>query len=588
MKKTLTLLLTLALIFSFSACSKKPDGISGKVSPAAESTIGGITEDGFELIIPAGSFENAVNVSIAALDEGELTPENGASFLAAPLELSSDGGEHELGETVTLKIKLPDSVSEEDYLLLMGAYFDGESWDYILPDAEAIQNGYLQFGTPHFSRFAAVKLEKDKALDKYAETLAIQNVTSGLNQTDNTSLEQLSTCFSETLEQMGFTDKTAQGVIMQKLSKEAFSVTEDLFKHSKIYNVAANATVNFKNGDLADLSGQAAEIIAEAIVESMKEPNFVESLPNMVGSGTSGAVAAAVELYNGGSAGDAYKEFVYSAMDYFPAARAGKLAVEATKAGARMWQDYSVSSAYNVYLKQNISADGNVSADSWDMIFFNMGSGLDFMQREYRKAYAAASGKTLQEIEADRALRDLLDNQVTNDVKRSFMSRYKNTKAVEAEKARIKLILESFDHCNLLSWSTLRKYNADDPYAARLNALMNIRQSILDLAGGDPSVFGSYPEEIEANLASAIHEWLRFGKDRAKFLDWMREQGYLEKRAATGAGYWQLVRSFENDFVKSASDDYYVSSWSGGNGSYTYNCQFIGQHWYTGSTHDDC
>ncbi|MDD2427771.1 MAG: hypothetical protein PHV73_06725, partial [Eubacteriales bacterium] len=66
MKKTLTLLLTLALIFSFSACSKKPDGISGKVSPAAESTIGGITEDGFELIIPAGSFENAVNVSIAA------------------------------------------------------------------------------------------------------------------------------------------------------------------------------------------------------------------------------------------------------------------------------------------------------------------------------------------------------------------------------------------------------------------------------------------------------------------------------------------------------------------------------------------
>ncbi len=86
-------------------------------------------------------------------------------------------------------------------------------------------------------------------------------------------------------------------------------------------------------------------------------------------SATSGAVAAAIALYDGGSVSDAYMEFVYSAIDVFPAARLGKAVVEATKAGVEMWQDYSVERAYKVYLDQSITSDGSVSPDSWDIIF---------------------------------------------------------------------------------------------------------------------------------------------------------------------------------------------------------------------------
>jgi hypothetical protein len=81
--------------------------------------------------------------------------------------------------------------------------------------------------------------------------------------------------------------------------------------------------------------------------------------------------------------------------------------------------------------------------------------------------------------------------------------------------------------------------------------------------------------------------WIGYGKDRAKFYDWMREMGYLEKQKE-GTGYWKLVRSFTNKYETSASDENYVETWSGGNGSYTYNCKFIGNHWYSASTHDDC
>jgi len=124
-------------------------------------------------------------------------------------------------------------------------------------------------------------------------------------------------------------------------------------------------------------------------------------------------------------------------------------------------------------------------------------------------------------------------------------------------------------------------------YATRIDSLMKIRENILDLVGGDRSVFGSNEDEIEGNLAEAIYKWLECGKDRGKFYDWMREKGYLASPKET-IGYWKLVRSFTNKYETSASNENYVETWSGGNGSYTYNCKFIGNHWYTASTHDDC
>ena len=569
--RLLSLILTAVMLLSAMAgltgCSSGDGSASGKVSPKSEKTIGNAKRDGVEIIIPAGTFEKAVNVSIGIADENEIAAEDGASYLFSPIELVSDGGEHTLGETVTVRIKLPKSVTEDDYLSVMGAYYDGDSWEYILPDAEALQNGYLQFGTPHFSRYAAVKLEKEKALDKYAKTLAIQNVT-GSQPSD-----ELNDCFTEALDKMGFTDETVQGIIMQKIAKELHSSSAFI--------------TNAKNGDLGDIAGQGAELLAEAITKSLYDKRVVDEIKSYAGAATSGAVAAALSLYDGGSGMDAYKEFVYAAMDVIPAAKLGKAAVEATKAGARMWQDYSFESANNVYLKQNVASDGNISADSWDTIFFNMGSGLDYMQRDYRTAYAKASGKTLKEIDADKELKNRLDNQVVNEVKRSFMSRYTNGNAIAQEKDRIKEMLATFDAYGLLSWSNLLKFPVNMDYATRIDSLMKIRENILDIVGGDRSAFGSSDEVIEGNLAEAIYKWLECGKDRAKFYDWMREKAYLASPKET-IGYWKLVRSFTNKYETSASNENYVETWSGGNGSYTYNCKFIGNHWYTASTHDDC
>jgi hypothetical protein len=571
-RRLLSFILTSAILLSAMAgltgCSSGNGPASGKVKPNSEKTIGNAKKNGVELVIPAGTFEEAVNVSIAIADENELAAEDGASYLFSPIELMSDGGEHTLGETVTVKIKLPKSLSGDDYLSIMGAHYDGEGWVYILPDTVALQKGYLQFGTPHFSRYAAVKLEKEKALDKYAETLATQNVTGSQPS------EELTDCFTEALDKMGFTNETVQGIIMQKIAEEL---------HSSSAFIA-----NAKNGDLGDIAGQGAELIAGALLKSAHDEAYVKKIQSYAGGATSGAVAAALSLYDGGSGMDAYKEFVYAAMDAIPAARLGKAAVEATKAGVQMWQDYSVESAYNVYLKQNVASDGNISADSWDIIFYNMGSGLDFMQRDYRTAYAKASGKTLKEIDVDKELRNMLDRKVIDEVKRSFMTRYTNGNAIAAEKARIKEMLATFDAYGLLSWSKLLSFPYEMGLATRIDSLMKIRENILGIVDGDRSVFGSSDEVIEGNLAEAIYRWLECGKDRGKFYDWMREKGYLANPKET-TGYWKLVKSFENKYETSASSDYYLETWGGGGGSYTYRCdvKYDGIS-YTGKTHDSC
>ncbi len=132
------------------------------------------------------------------------------------------------------------------------------------------------------------------------------------------------------------------------------------------------------------------------------------------------------------------------------------------------------------------------------------------------------------------------------------------------------------------------KFPVDMDYATRLDSLMKIRENIFDIVGDDRSVFGSNDDVIEGNLAEAIYKWLECGKDRGKFFDWMREKGYLASPKET-IGYWKLVRSFENKYETSTSDEYYSSTWSGGGGSYTYRCEvtYDGVS-YTGITHDSC
>ncbi|OPZ94344.1 MAG: hypothetical protein BWY74_00650 [Firmicutes bacterium ADurb.Bin419] len=78
-------------VAGLTGCSSGDGSASGKVSPKSEKTIGNVERDGVEIVIPAGTFDKDVKVSINRADENEISAEDGASYLLAPIELKSDG-----------------------------------------------------------------------------------------------------------------------------------------------------------------------------------------------------------------------------------------------------------------------------------------------------------------------------------------------------------------------------------------------------------------------------------------------------------------------------------------------------------------
>ncbi len=126
-----------------------------------------------------------------------------------------------------------------------------------------------------------------------------------------------------------------------------------------------------------------------------------------------------------------------------------------------------------------------------------------------------------------KAEEKMLEEQVDGELKAKLEERAKFDKQIDAKQAEYEKIIKSLIAAGLFN-RTENGYTYDMTIEQRLHSLFRIRKIILDMVGGDISVFGS-EKKREENLAWAIRMWLGYGKDRKKFYDWMREQGYLQK-----------------------------------------------------------
>jgi hypothetical protein len=259
------------------------------------------------------------------------------------------------------------------------------------------------------------------------------------------------------------------------------------------------------------------------------------------------------------------------------------LGAAAVEQGVMAWKDYEEECAYKVFygLAKANTYGYKINAGDWETLINQMGGYYHQIVRERKDDYKRISGKDKLTDDEQR----MIERQVESDLKKKFEERAKIDSEIDAKQAEYEILVKAFKDAGLLT-RTENGFKEDMTVNRRLHSLLTIRGSILNIVGGDISVFGS-EKDREENLAYAIKMWLGYGKDRAKFYDGMREMGYFEKQKE-GTGYWKLVQSFTNDYETSVSSENYSETWSGGGGSYTYNCKFIGHHWYTGSTHDDC
>jgi hypothetical protein len=565
----------LSAMAGFSGCGKSGFG-STTVVTNKETKIGNLKKDGWSLTIPKNCFDEDVKVNVTKVGSGEAYDAAKDSFLALPIDISIEGMENvRLNEPVKITMKLnkknlPDAESFDRTVM---TYWNGGEWEPIIPDPVRLSEGYLEFETWHFSSYGGKLMNREEQIKLYAQKMAVENWSN--ENEDPTYIEKVKAVCNDYFDGIGLYASEMREIIIDRvLDMNIVPTTREL---------AAEA-------DMQALAYKCGELLAEATIEMVQEnPLVKESL--MVGLGNIGTLIEGTEALNNGDYKTALVEFTdlgVSLMGYGTGVGTLKsvadLGIAATEQGLMAWKDYEMECAYKSYagLAKKGAYGYTLNPGDWETLKIQMRGYYNRLLSERKEAWRRLQGKDkLSEAEI-KAQEDFVDA----DLKKQFEKRLANEKRIEAKAAEYEKIIQSFKDVNLLNRLEYG-YKYEMTVEQRLRSLFTIRQVILKMVGGDISVFGS-EKDREVNLSIAIAKWLSCGKDRAKFYDWMREKGYLKKAGEATEGYWKLVRSFENEYEQSAADENYLSSWSGGGGSYSYNCKFIGHHWYTASTHDDC
>lgn len=578
-RKILFLLLAVAMQLSLmaglSGCGKSGFGSTLIVGDKG-GVIGDLKKDGWTVSIPAGAFEQDVKVTVDKVADSTEAYINGkAAFLTTPIEIKVEGTESvRLDEPARISMKLdeknlPDNSTFDQYVM---SYWTGDEWEVIIPDPVELSKGYLTFETWHFSSYSGKKMTDDEQVREYARDLAIDDLT---NQARNEALkEKLTAVVDDYLNGLSIYDQEARNEIISRVWA------------SSSMDIAVFLTEN--GASMAELGYKVTDMIVESTVDVCAEnPLILEAVSTALDS-VGDSAEASVALYDGNyrKAASELTALGATVLGYGGVGAVKSLVdlgAAAVEQGIMAWKDYEEECAYKVFygLAKGNAYGYKINAGDWETLITQMGGYYHQIVRERKDEYKRISGKDTLSDDEQR----MIERQVESDLKKKFEERAKIDSKIDAKQSEYEILVKAFKDAGLLT-RTENGFKEDMTVNRRLHSLLAIRGNILNIVGGDISKFGR-EKDREENLAYAIKMWIGYGKDRAKFYDWMREMGYLEKQKE-GTGYWKLVRSFTNKYETSASDEYYSSTWSGGSGSYTYNCKVTHDSTYWASTHDNC
>jgi len=568
----LVITILLSMMTGLSGCGRGDGSSKFKVSSGKSSDLGSLEKDGWAISIPSGAFHEDKNVTVAK------SSATGDNLITAPIDISVEGMDLvRLDQPVKITMKLDnDKLPDEDsFDRTVMAYWNGDKWEPIIPDPLRLSEGYLEFETWHFSSYSGKLMEEDEQVRLYAEKMAVENLTNGTPP--EKYKDSLKFLCDDYLNELGIEHEATRELIYQHVLKEGHG--DDIRKVAE-------------TGDLSDLKLACAQAFAMATVEACASSPLITEIITEA-TGRLGTMSEAVNALDAGDYKSALVAFADMGANIFGGAAGGAvtaiksigdLSKAAVEQGIMEWKDAELEYAYKAYagLVKKDTYGYNLNAGDWETLTIQMRGYYNRLLSEKKEAYRKLYGKDKLSDEEIR----MLEAQVDSELRKGFDERLSKEQEISKKADEYEIIIDHFKDRELLKRG-LFGYSFDMTVDSRLNSLFTIRKLIIDLVGGDLSVFGD-EKDREFNISMAVSTWILSNKDRRKFYDWMDEKGYLKKEVGTGEGYWKLVRSFNNDFKTSEADDNYVCSWSGGNGSYTYNCKFIGYHSYWGSTHDNC
>ena len=515
---------------TLGACSKEPSFKIDPITPVTvevradrETTVGNLNENGFQITLPAGTFDEDVTITVSGSASDVESAYKSTKFerLGSPIDIHVEGtqGTVWLKEMATVSFPLPKGfvVTPQNSHLIFVSYYNlqTKSHEYLYPDQKELFRGRITFAAFHFSDICPVLLGDTEACTKFAYSRAAQWFEEQKTVEAPITGQMLRTSFNDIYEKMGITDGSVKEILIRGAIDEC-----------NLYNIA----LSLEDGDIGGAAARMSELAGNVILEFMQEdPGFKLSLLNKNPAIIQGVVNAGAHLVNGDykEAGLAVADAI---IDIFPPTKYIKIANELINFAVMSWKKNELEALYNDFKKDGITT---IHDEEWD-------------PRAESKFAGIARQAGIDAVALYCKVNNISKNSLSRDEEERIMTHAKSSlrSAVQTrlkEEAQIKRkqdeyldVIRHFKSDGLLDYlSPLITIDA------RISLLFKIRDKILRVCGGPLSSDDWKSRSPEENLRWATEEYMRYVYERGgvyskhpggelAFYDWLVREGFIK------------------------------------------------------------
>ena len=515
-KKTIWLFALMAA-FSLAWVSCSEDNKENEIDEVPE--VNGNDNDKTEL--PSGvtiSFPKGVTgVKYEALSDAEVNKlkAQGHNFVGTPVNVTQDGNTHVvLDDYATVSFKIPDDFPKEQYGELVGVLIGDEGTEYLFPDYAALQKGYVQFKTHHFS-IGAAERSKEKLEQLFIEGYAIDNYVADSRKDRARELKwELEFAVNNVLD--GNEDDLLDDVLKQVI--ESNDIVKGTMEYVEAYeegtlgekavnDISEKLTEEMQTKALAILIGKLRENpqnkkVLDCLEKYMTKEN-VEKIASNLGEATSSYDMALTYAKN--FAKGKMEDYARSICPYVKLVETEAAVI---KKLIKFYNDQRIKELYKKFEDEFNSRGGYVGPDFWDQ------EGAFILNPKY------SWGMTVEEIKV------LFERRAK---KQQAINEKKEEMADMIRAWREKGLLEDHDH-----------YFDNCDYEARLWLLYILTERFRkEMRIGKYGEYANEQDRIKAmndELALIVKKYIELydknqkGRNIKAFYEWAIKKGYLTKK----------------------------------------------------------
>ncbi len=455
-----------------------------------EVTLGTLEEDGITVTLPAGTFNEPVEVTLENPDSAPSYLKEEMLGFGAPFEISAGENPVRLMQPVTITMKYDPAVLGEDLEsgALYYAYYNGTNWEYIKPVVD-VQQQTITFTTCHFSLFSKAKLTMDQRIDQYVGNAAVADWAK----------EQANSITDEAL------NSAIDHILKEKLKINDDSLTGKVLAGIKEDSEWMNMLNSVKDGDPETFNQNLQVLLGKKIVENVSESTLSSALGAITDDAGIEVVAKAGEAAGYLAEGrykDAAKIIGEQIADQFMITKVGKFAVAAIDSQISSWKNEEIEAAYQVY-KNGASSTVpwwgyQVEKGNFDDVWSQMGGAARQLELEAIRSQNQAreeAGMPVLTAEEENKLRE----GVRRDLKSQFEKRIKTDAEIEKKEQELEMIMKMYQESGFLEkgrWGWEKDYELE----TRLDVLVHFKDKLLKDTGRIGIKSGSMHNEQSIGL----------------------------------------------------------------------------------------